>query len=132
MSHENARVAREVLEAIGRRDAEALVALADPEVEWHSLFALGRVYRGHAGTRQYMNDLTDAWEVGRAEVDDQLSIDDALVLVGRIHYRGKGSGVESRTPVGWVLEFRDGRILRFRAFPDPASVLKSAGVSRPA
>jgi ketosteroid isomerase-like protein len=128
MSQENVEIAHQVMNALGRRDADTLVALADSEVEWHSFFALGSVYRGHDGTRQYMRDLADAWDVGRADVDDQLSVEDAVVLVGRIHYRGRGSGVESETAVGWVLEFRDGRILRFRAFREPGPALKAVGL----
>jgi hypothetical protein len=61
MSRENAdtvRLAREVLEGLGRRDAERLIALSHPDVEWCSFIALGEggVYRGHDGTRRYMSD----------------------------------------------------------------------------
>lgn len=126
---ETVELARRVLDLIGERDPERLIELADPEVEWHSLFALGEggVYRGHDGTRQYMSNLADAWDIGRAEVDDALGGGDVAVLVGRIHYRGKGSGVESETPTGWMIEFRDGKVLRFQAFRDPEQVLASLG-----
>jgi ketosteroid isomerase-like protein len=129
MSQENVELALEVLAALSRRDGDALVALADPEVEWHSFFALGGVYLGYEGIRQFMRDLADAWEVQRADVDDQLGVDNAVLLVGRIHYRGKGSGVESETAVGWVLVFREGRLLRFRAFRDPGPALEAVGLS---
>ena len=105
--------------------------MSDPEVEWHSFFALGEgggVYHGHDGTRRYMRDLSDAWEIGRAEVDDALGIADFAVLVGRIHFRGKGSGVESTSPAGWMLKFRDGKLLRFRAFGEPAQALEAVGL----
>src|SRR5438046_770898 len=97
MSQENVTLAREVLDTLGAQDAERLIALSDPEVEWRSFFALGEegVYRGHRGTRRYMSDLADAFEVGEAQVDDALSIGDIALLVGRIHYRGAGSGAES-------------------------------------
>jgi ketosteroid isomerase-like protein len=107
-----------------------LVAAADPAVEWHSLFAgLERrgVYRGHSGTRQYMDDLDEAWEVGLAEVDDALSTGSTAFLVGRIRYRGRESGVENTTEVCWVLRFRSGKLLQFRAFRDPEKVLALLG-----
>jgi ketosteroid isomerase-like protein len=131
MSRENVELAREVLAALGMRDPARLIALSDPEVEWHSFFALseGGVYRGHDGTRRYLSDLTDAWEIGRAEVDDALGIADVAVLVGRIHYRGRGSGVESTSPAGWMLKFRNGKVLRFRAFAEPAQALEAVGLS---
>jgi len=129
VSPESLAKARTVLDALGTRDADLLNSIADPEVEWHSFFALseGGVYRGHEGTRRYMSDLADAWEIGRVEVDDALEIGDVAVLVGRIHYRGRGSGIESASPAGWMLKFRGGRLLRFRAFRDPEQVLEAVG-----
>ena len=131
MSQENVKLAREVLAALGTRDPSRLIALSDPEVEWHSFFALGEtggVYHGHDGTRRYMRDLSDAWEIARAELDDALGIADFAVLVGRIHFRGKGSGVASTSPAGWMLKFRDGKLLRFRAFREPAQALEAVGL----
>ena len=132
MSQENVERAREVLATLGRRDPSQLVALADPEVEWHSFFAVVEgdgTYRGHDGTRRYMSDLEDAFEIGRADVDDALAVGDIVVLVGRIHYRGKGSGVESESPTGWMLKFRKGKVLCFRAFRDPEQALEALGLS---
>ena len=130
MSQENVTLARRVLDALERRDPEELVALSDPAVEWHSFFALnqGGVYRGHDGTRQYMRDLADAFEVVRAEVDDALGIDDVTLLVGRIYYRGRGSGAEGATPAGWMLKFREGEVVHFQAFRDPAKAVEAVGL----
>jgi ketosteroid isomerase-like protein len=129
MSQENVELAQRVMQALGRRDADELVRLADSEVEWHSFFALTEGgYRGHAGTRQYTSDLGDAFDVGVAEVDDGLGIGNVVVLVGRLRYRGKGSGVESATATGWILKFRDGKVTYFRAFRDPEHALAEAGL----
>ena len=131
MSQENVELAREILAALGTRDPSRLIALSDPEVEWHSFFALSErgVYRGYDGTRRYMSDLADAWEIRAAEVDDALGVGDIALLVGRIHYRGRGSGVESASPaVGWMLKFRDGKVLRFRAFSEPEQALEAVGL----
>jgi uncharacterized protein len=131
VSQKNVELAREVLATLGTRDASRLIALSDPEVEWHSFFALSErgVYRGHEGTRRYMSDLADAWEIGAAEVDDALGVGDVVVLVGRIHYRGRGSGVESASSAGWMLKFRHGKALCFRAFRDPAQALEAVGLA---
>ena len=131
MSQQNVTLAHEVLAALRERDAERLIELSHPEVEWRSFFAMGEeggMYRGHKGARRYMSDIADAWEVGRAEVDDALGIADVVVLVGRLRYRGKGSGVESTTPAGWMLKFRDGKLLCFRAFREPAPALEAVGL----
>jgi ketosteroid isomerase-like protein len=132
MSEENVELARQIMDALSRRDLSGLIALSDPEVEWYSLFALGEeggMYRGHDGTRQYMNDLSDAWEIMRADVEDGIAVGDVALLVGRIHYRGRGSGAETETPAGWMLKFRRGKVVRFRAFQEPERVLEAAGLS---
>ncbi len=134
MSHENVELAGRVLDALARRDATSLVDLSDPEVRWHSFFAevtLGRGggYRGHDGIRQYVSDLNDAWDIVRADVDDALGVGDIALLVGRIHYRGKASGVETASPAGWMFKFRNGKVLRFRAFREPDQVLEAASLS---
>ena len=131
MSRETLELARQVMEALSRADVERLIALADPEVEWHSLFAElgeGGVYRGHEGTRKYIDDVTDAWEIVRADLDDGLAVNDVALLVGRIHYRGRGSGIEAELPIGWTLSFRDRKVLCFRAFRNPAKALEGLGL----
>jgi ketosteroid isomerase-like protein len=90
MSDETVELATGVMEALSRQDLPRLLELTDPAIEWHSFFAElgeGGVYRGHDGTRQYMSDLTEAWEVVRADVDDVVGAGDVAVRVGRIHYR---------------------------------------------
>jgi ketosteroid isomerase-like protein len=137
MSQENVKLAGRVLDALARRDVSRLIDLTDPEVRWHSFFAevtlgAGGGYRGHDGIRQYVSDLNDAWEIVRAEVDDGLAVGDIALLVGRIHYRGKASGVETASAAGWMFKFRDGRVLHFRAFREPAQVrLPRSALPRP-
>ena len=132
MSQETVQLAGEVMEALSQRDLPRLTALADPEVEWHSFFAElgeGGVYRGHEGTRRYLNDLSDAWEIVRADVEGRVGVGEVALLVGRIHYRGRGSGAETETPAGWMLKFRQGKVVRFRAFREPERALEAAGLS---
>jgi ketosteroid isomerase-like protein len=132
MSRETIELARHVMDALGRRDLSTLIDSADPEVEWHSFFAQlgeGDVYRGHDGTREYMRDLRDAWEIVRADVDEAMAVGDVAVLIGRIHYRGKGSGIETETAAGWMLKFRDAKVICFRAFREPEEALERVGLS---
>ena len=123
-------LARRIMRAISERDAAELIALADPAVEWLSFFAMSEdgMYRGHDGARRYMSDLDDAWDIGRADVEDGMSIGDVTVLVGRLHYRGRGSGVESEIQAGWMLKFRGGKLIRFRAFQEPEQALEGVGL----
>jgi ketosteroid isomerase-like protein len=126
------KLSGQVLDALSRRDLSRLMALTDPEVEWHSFFAElgeGGMYRRHSGTRQYMRDLDDAWEILRADIDDGLGVGDIAVLVGRLHYRGRASGVETESPAGWILKVRHGRVVYFRAFREPEQALEAIGLA---
>ncbi len=127
----NVELARGVLDALHDRDAEALIAISDPDVEWFSFFAIseGGVYRGAEGIKHYMRDLTEAFGEIDAQVDDGIGIGDTAVLVGRIFYKGRESGVEASSEAGWVFKFRGDKIVLFRAFRDPEQALGEMGSS---
>jgi ketosteroid isomerase-like protein len=125
-------LARRALSLLSEGEFEDLIAMTDPDVKWHSFFAeLGKsgVYTGHEGMREYTRDLRDAWDLVRVELDDALEVGNMALLVGRIHYRGKTSGVETREPAGWSLSFRNGKVVEFRAFRDPERALQDIGAS---
>lgn len=131
MSRENLEVARRVIDAVEQRDLAGLIELTDLEVEWRSAFVVGGtggVYRGHAGMREYVQDMNDAWEIVRLDVDHELGVGDVVLFVGRIHYRGKGSGVEAESESGYMLKFRAGKVIRFRPFREPEKALEAVGL----
>jgi len=130
MSRANLARAHEVIDAVERRDLDALIELTDPDVEWRSAFVAGTggVYRGHAGMREYVRDMKDAWDIVRLDVDHEIGVGDIVVFVGRIHYRGKGSGVEDETESGYVLKFAEGKVVGFRPFRDPEAALEAVGL----
>jgi ketosteroid isomerase-like protein len=134
MSAENVATARRILIALGRRELDALVDLSHPDARWRSFFAAfleGGEYHGHVGLRQYMADLDEAFDYLRPEVVDMLDAGDVIVGLGKIHYRGRGSGVETESAAGWVLKFKDDKLLQFRAFRDPEQALEKVGLDAP-
>jgi hypothetical protein len=54
VSETNVERLRRIYRALNARDADALVALCDPSIEIHSVFAAvgGAVYHGHDGVRK--------------------------------------------------------------------------------
>src|SRR4051812_8565987 len=130
VTSQSLRLATEIVEAVGRRDVSRLIELTDPDVEWRP-FASGLmedgVYRGHDGIRQYVRDLHDAWELLSADVDDGLAVGTTVLLVGRLRYRGRGSGVEMENAAGWAIKFQDGRLISMRAFRDPERAIQALG-----
>jgi ketosteroid isomerase-like protein len=131
MAQENVKLAYEAIAAIKSQDASRLVELTHPDVEWHSLVVVAgsEGYRGHEGIRRYIEDIADALEFIYADVDDAISAGDLVLLVGHFHYRGKASGVETKSPGGFVVRFRDDRVVYMRAFRDPERALAAVGMS---
>jgi uncharacterized protein len=132
MSRENVELVHGLVEAVAQQDLDRLIELTDPEVEWHSFLAQlreGGVYRGHDGMRQYVQDLADTWEFLHTEVHDTLSVGAVVLMVGNLRYRGKGSGVEAESTVGYMLKVRRGKALLLRAFRDPEEVFEAVGLS---
>ena len=133
MSQRNVELAGQVVDAVVRQDLSRLLELTDPEVEWGSFVARlgekGASYRGHEGMRQYIRDISDAFEFLRPELDQSIAIGDVVVLLGHLRSRGKGSGAETSTPAGYMVRFREGRVVLMRAFRDPERALQAVGLS---
>jgi ketosteroid isomerase-like protein len=112
MSRENVDVVHQIAAGLGRRDLELFLEVTDPAVEWHasiSVISEGGAYHGHDGVRQYMSDVDETFESLDATLDRVLDVGDLVLAVGRLHYRGKISGVETDVPMGWVFKSARGR-----------------------
>ena len=132
MSQENVEAVHRVLTAVSERDVPCLLSLTDPDIEWRSFFAAfseGGRYWGHDGMRQYISDLRDAFETLRVEVSSLLDVGETIVGVGRLYYKGEGSGVEADSAAGWVFRFRGGKVVYFHAFRDPEKVFGAVGLA---
>jgi ketosteroid isomerase-like protein len=112
-------------EAFKALDAEALIEVADPEIEFGtSAAAPGGTYRGHTGIRRYMKEIEgafgDRWD---AEIERIADVgDDRVILIVRIFGEGKaGEPLELR--LGHVWELRDGKLLRGTVYLDPHEAL---------
>lgn len=121
----NLDVVTQAYEAFKRHDAEALVELADPEVEFaNSAAARDSVYRGHTGIRRYMNEIEGvfghAWD---AEIERIAEAgDDRVVFVARVFGEGK-AGEPIELHVAHVWELRNGKLLHGTVYLDPEAAL---------
>jgi ketosteroid isomerase-like protein len=134
MSQENVEVFKRAFEAINRRDAEALVAELDPEVEWHRaiLKAMGgtqTVYRGHEGVREWLRDLYETLSEFQAEYPEIRDLGDRTVAIGRVRVRGAASEAQIESPHGTVTDFKNGKGIRIRTYLDPNEALEAAGLA---
>ena len=129
MSEENVELVRRAFELWNSGDREVRVDEVDPELELHSRL-MGRMVRGVDGLRAWFREIDqqfDEWQLQVAEIRDVGR--DRLLVLGKIHLRGRESRVESDQPMAWLIGFREGRVLRMEMFPDHSDALEAAGLS---
>jgi ketosteroid isomerase-like protein len=134
MSQENLETLQRGAEAYNARDVEGVLAVLDPDVEWHDVFTMmlggqATTVWGHRGVRALMRDQDEVFDSFHAEYSDVHDLGDQVVAVGMLRTRGKESGAETESPVGSVAEFKNGKITRLRTFLDPAEALEAVGLS---
>jgi ketosteroid isomerase-like protein len=118
-------------DAISRGDVDAALEVCHAEVEFSSLLAKleGTTYRGHAGVRRYFRDVDAAWDEWRMETEQVLRAPDGRVLIVlRMHVRGRGSRVPLEQSVAHVWELRDGKLWRSTPYRDPEEALRAVGL----
>lgn len=131
MAAANAELLRRWFEATARRDVAALLEIADPEIEYIPIMAAleGRVYRGHQGVRQWVDELFRDWDVFQPIGEEFREHGDTLIAFGRWHARGRASGAQlERQPATWVVQFRDGKMTRLRTYTSRAEALEDLGL----
>jgi ketosteroid isomerase-like protein len=131
MSEENVELTLLALDAYNRRDAEAAIALSDPEIVWSPVFARmteGRgTYRGHAGMRQYFEDLAEFSEEGHAEFSEVHDLGDQVLALGHVSMTF-ASGVELDQELAVLMSWRNGKCVEGRSWLSHAEALEAAGV----
>jgi ketosteroid isomerase-like protein len=132
MSKENVEIARRAHEAFNRRDVATLIELLDPEVEWIPILAAleGRVYRGHAAVRRWIEELDTDWELFETCPEEFRDLGDRVLILGSWRARGRASRVQlENQPGSWLAHVRDGKLTRQQTYTDRAEALKAAGLS---
>ena len=131
MSQENVEIVRQLVEVANRRDTEASLRYVDPEIELQSAIiggAEGNTYRGHEGVREWMAESDATFEELRVEPEEFRDLGGDVLLIGRLHARGKESGVEIDSATAWLFTLRGGRIVRGRGYLNPHEALEAAGL----
>jgi ketosteroid isomerase-like protein len=62
-------------------------------------------------------------------LDDVRDLGDEVLAIGGLNLRARGSGLDMKEPMGWVVEFRDGRVARMRFYAQPADALEAVGLA---
>jgi ketosteroid isomerase-like protein len=146
MSQENVEVVRAMIEVFrkrdraadagfGNRDRAAVAEALHPEVEWDATRTpvddLRGMYHGLDGVAEFWRRWLEAWETVEFDVPELIDAGDCVfVWIENQKMRGKGSGVEVDLPFpyGWVLTFRDEKIMRTVIYTDRHEALEAAGL----
>jgi ketosteroid isomerase-like protein len=144
MSQENVELVPVLAESLRNREVVARVAsgaidveLFDPEVEWDMSGMAGLmpsdttgIYSGHEGVRTYWRQWLEAWGDLQYEVQDVLDAGDEVVaLIRNSCFWGRHSGILTELPpFAMVFTFRNGKVVRFRAFPDHELAREAVGL----
>ena len=132
MSEENVETVRRVYEAAARRDAEAIYALYDPEVELNAtrigVGDLG-IYHGHEGLRVLFGELHQTWGAVQYDYEELIDAGDHVVAVVLRHAQGRASGVDIEAPLAVLWTLRDGKVISVVWFGSRAEALEAVGLS---
>lgn len=123
---DNVELVRQLWKAFEHGGIEAALEIADPDVEWEPYGGGGAVYKGHDGLRAYMDERNARGQQTDARLYSAFAKGDYVVARGEIRIQSE-SGVVTMQP-GWLYEFREGRLLRFRGFPTQEAALREAGL----
>jgi ketosteroid isomerase-like protein len=129
MSEENVEVVRRMYAAFDRGDGESALAAFDPDVVIDASHRVdGRIGHGREEMATILAEWLGAWEDWREEVEDIRDVGDQVLVISTQRGRGKGSGVEFENRFGMLYELRDGAIVRWMVYDDPARALEAAGL----
>jgi ketosteroid isomerase-like protein len=131
VSRENVELTRGLIDAWAKRDVEAFTAYCAPNIEWRSVFAAvgGAVYRGHHDVRRYFQDLGEAWEEVRVEVEAYFDLGDSTLAFTTWQGRGRHSGAEVTLHGALAFRWRNGLAICWQGYSERADALRDLNLS---
>lgn len=130
MSQENVPNIERAYEAVSRLDAEALVALCEPDIEFRSRVgeADDVTYHGHDGVRDYIATLSEVFECVRTEPLEVIDRGDRAVVCNRFQARGRLSEVEIEDHFFHAMRIRNGKALWRDFYSSRPEALEAVGL----
>lgn len=124
------QVAQQLYELFNKRDIDALIELAAPDIEWDWSRSIGPdagVQHGAAAVRRFICANWEHWEAIEMVPEEIVEAGDEVVVFVRVRLRGRdGIEVEARGP--HVQTWRDGRLVRYRLFQEREEALAAVGL----
>jgi ketosteroid isomerase-like protein len=130
MSEEDVERLRELYESAVDDEFSSLFALLDDDVEYvnpDNALEPG-IRRGRPETEGALRRLFETFVYSRIVVERVAEVGDRVVAILDVEGRGRDSGTPFQVRFGHLVTFRDGRIVRFEWFLNPAEALEAAGL----
>ena len=130
MSQENVEVVRQALAALDRRDVEAYLEVASPQIElitFASLSGQGPI-TGHEGIRDFFRELWSFSEASEFQVEEIRAVEGRVLAFFVITATGS-QGIETSARVAGVYDLEHGKIRRAHIFADRTEALEAVGLS---
>ena len=130
MSQENVELGHRCVDAFNRRDLDALLALADDDIEGApALASIEGHYHGHAGIRRWWESLFSSLSDFTVEVVEVRDRGDLTVALLRNRAHGAVSNAPVEELLWFVGEWREGKAIWWQSFSTEAEALEAAGLS---
>jgi ketosteroid isomerase-like protein len=131
MSKENVEIVRRCIDALNRRDIEALFELSDPDVEVdlsRNIFNPG-VYVGREGVERWRAAVDEIWRELQAAPGDLIDAGEDVIAGMRMFGKGRGSGVEVEMTLFSVWSLHHGKVVKVAGgYRDLAQALAAVGL----
>ena len=132
MSQENVELVRRNVDAMARRDWQAVAGRCDPQVEWIEMPSLGpdpASYVGIDEMREAVENWFGMWDTYEHEIERIVEAEDDQVLVLTIERAGLGdSGASVERRLGQLCTVRDGKVVSVRLYGGWPEALEAAGL----
>jgi uncharacterized protein len=139
MSEENVEVVRRIYELVlapGRfaepATAEVMPQLFDPEVELRQMSSVidtAGNFHGYQGLANAAREILQTTADIGYVAEDVRAAGDQVATVALVSGTGRLSGAPFERRTGQLFTLRDGRVVRWEAFDDPADAFRAAGLS---
>jgi ketosteroid isomerase-like protein len=125
----NVQIVKDFLAALGRRDQESLLALADEDIEWiipGENWPLAGTYRGHAGLEKLLQKANDTMETSFPKPPEFVAQGDRVLVVGVA--TGRIKATNKKWEDHWVFDIivRDGKLAYVREYVDTQALAKAS------
>jgi ketosteroid isomerase-like protein len=130
MSQENVERLRAFFETWAAWE-EADLSLLDPDVVFEDDILpdhAGESYRGREGVARSVRTWLEAYEQFTIDVEEIVGSGDRLISIHRFRGTGRHTGIEHGGRYAYLWTFRDGKVIHFRTYRNPAQALEAVGL----